>query len=202
MALRVSLRPRDDSPPTPSTRLMERLAQADRRALGLRFGEPCDPRRLVDLLDVECILESFTDYATFLNIGVDDAAATFAGLDRWSSVTISVAADSLIVLVNPCHAPRRRQFSIAHEFGHLVLGHRPVIVDRCDGPLAHGRYSDADEQAAYGYALALLLPYAPLLQILAAGASDGAIAENYGISLEAVHMRLKLVGLWERRSGR
>ncbi len=202
MALRVSLRPRDDTPPTPFARLMERLAQADRRALGLRFGEPCDPRRLIELHDVECILESFTDYAAFLDVGVDEVAATFAGLDRWSSVTVAIAPGSLLMLVNPCHGPRRRRFNIAHEFGHLVLGHRPVMVDRCDGPLVHGRYSDADEHAAYAYALALPLPYAPLVQILADGASDSAVAKHYGVSLEAVHMRLKLVGLWEHRGGR
>jgi hypothetical protein len=202
MPLRITLRARDDTPPTPFTRLMERLALADRRALGLRFGEPCDPRRLMELHDVERILECPEDYCEDLEMCADEIAAVFAGLDGWSSLTFAIRPHEQWILVNPCHSPRRRALSIAHEFGHLVLGHSAVTIDRLDGALAHSRYSDAQEHEAYAYGLAFLIPYAPLLQLLDASASEQAIAELYGVSVDAVQMRLKLVGLWRARTAR
>jgi hypothetical protein len=196
MAVRVSLRVRHDSPPSLSAQRMERLALADRHALGLRFGEPCDPRRLVELHDVERIVESFTEHAVLFRERVDDVAAMFAGLDEWSSLTFAIGPCTLMMLVNPCHSVARRTFSIAHEFGHLVLGHQSVSLDRLNGSFVHSRYSDVQEFEAYSYALALLIPYAPLLQFLEAGASHQAIADHYRVSLEALQMRLKLAGLW------
>ncbi len=59
------------------------------------------------------------------------------------------------------------------------------------------RYSDEQELEANCYALAILLPYAPLLQILKQGASTKAIACHYGISKDAVEMRIKITGLWD-----
>jgi Zn-dependent peptidase ImmA (M78 family) len=56
------------------------------------------------------------------------------------------------------------------------------------------RYSDEQEMEAHSYGLAVLLPYAPLLQMLRHGATAPGIANHYGISIEAVHMRLKLLG--------
>lgn len=66
MPLPVSLRWSNEQPPGRAAQLLERLAETDRRALGLGFGEPCDPRRLVDLYDVSCILESLDDYMSYL----------------------------------------------------------------------------------------------------------------------------------------
>ena len=57
-------------------------------------------------------------------------------------------------------------------------------------------YSQKQEDEAYGYALALLLPYAPLRQYLASGAPHQVIADHHGVSLQALQMRLQLVGLW------
>lgn len=202
MPLRVTLRWSDENPATPFARRIERLAEVDRRALGLRFGQPCDPRHLVELHDVSRMLESFSDYASFLDCSVDDTAAFFLNLDSFSSLTFEAAPGDLLMLINPCHSQSRRTLSIAHEFGHLVLGHQPVTLGRLDGTLAHTRYSDKQEHEAYAYALALLLPYAPLLQLLAAGASEAAFADHCGVSTDALHMRLKLVGLWESRAGR
>ena len=179
---------------------MERLALADRHALRLRFGEPCDPRRLVEIYDVECILETFTDYAAFLSMPIDEVAATFANVDGCSSLTFALCPGELVMLVNPCHTLARRTLSIAHEFGHLVRGHRAVVIGRLNGALECPRYADSQEHEANAYASALLVPYAPLLQLLEDRAPERAIAELYGVSLEALHMRLRLVGLWRSRT--
>lgn len=199
MVLRITLYKSDEIPASPRVRFWERLADTDRQALGLRFGEPCDPRRLIVQHDVSIFLESYSDYAGFFDRDIDATAAWLAGLDCWSGITIVLQGGSLMIMLNPCHSQRRRTLTLAHEFGHLVRGHRPVGFDHLDGVLAQPRYSDAQEEEANSYALAILLPYAPLLQLMRCGASDQAIAAHYGVSVEALHMRYKLAGLWDSR---
>jgi hypothetical protein len=65
-----------------------------------------------------------------------------------------------------------------------------------DVGMRENRYSDDQEREAYAYGLALLLLYAPLLQMLCQGAPIRGIAYHYGVSVAAVEMRLKLTGLW------
>jgi Zn-dependent peptidase ImmA (M78 family) len=62
--------------------------------------------------------------------------------------------------------------------------------------MRENRYSDEQEREATAYGAALLLPYAPLLQILRQGAPMRGIAHHYGVSVAAVEMRLKFTGLW------
>ena len=100
-----------------------------------------------------------------------------------------------MIMINPEHSLSRRTFTIAHEFGHLVFGHRAIFVAAKGMP--QSRYSDEQELEAHSYGLAVLLPYAPLLQILRQGASAQGIALHYGVSTAAVEMRLKITGLWE-----
>jgi hypothetical protein len=202
MALHIRFQPSTEMPTGSRAREAERLALADRECLHLRFGEPCDPRQLREFYDVVDLVETFTDYARFLQQPVDAAAAQLADLDGWSGFTVSRTQWEHVILVNPCHAQVRRTLTIAHEFGHLVHGHRPLYVSHLGGCLEETRFSDAQELEANSYALALLLPYAPLTQLLDQGATLAAIAFHYGVSVEAVEMRLKLVGLWSTRTSR
>jgi Zn-dependent peptidase ImmA (M78 family) len=97
--------------------------------------------------------------------------------------------------LNPKHSLSRRTFTIAHEFGHLVFDHRAIDIT-AEG-IPQSRYSDEQELEAHSYGLAVLLPYAPLLQILRQHATPQSIAFHYGMSTDAVEMRLKITGLWE-----
>ncbi len=85
-------------------------------------------------------------------------------------------------------------FTIAHEFGHPVFDHHPIMID--GEAMPYSRYSDEQRLETFGYGLAVLLPYAPLLQLLRQGATLLGIAHHYGVSVDAVEMRLKLTGLW------
>jgi Zn-dependent peptidase ImmA (M78 family) len=105
------------------------------------------------------------------------------------------AMGTTLMLVNPAHSRTQRPLTIAHEFGHLALGHRPIIVET-DVGIRENRYSDVQEREATAYGAALLLPYAPLLQMLRQSASMRGIAHHYGVSIAAVEMRLKFTGLW------
>lgn len=195
MRRRINLRYTDDLPAAPELRRMENLALADRRSFETRFGAPLDPRRLVEIYDVCGILETYADYEAYFGRRVQ---GTFDGLERWSGLVQSVECGDYLMLINPDHQQLRRTLTIAHEFGHIVLGHQPITVED-EGGMRQTRYSELQEGEAYAYGLALLLPYAPLLQILEQHASLKSIARHYGVSLQAVQMRLKLTGLWGMR---
>ena len=194
MNKRITLRYSDDLPGPSLMRRIEQFALADRRALGCRFGEPCDPRRLVQFHDVARILETSEGYRDHYGRPLDGAFE-----ERWSGVTIQMPNGEHLMLINPNHSLTRRTFTIAHEFGHLVFSHQPIVIT--GGAMPQVRYSDEQELEAHGYGLAVLLPYAPLLQMLRQGASMGGIALHYGVSAAAVEMRLKLTGLWGIRPG-
>jgi len=190
MKKNIRLRYSNDLPGIPLQRDIEKLALADRRTLGCRFGEPCDPRRLVKFHDVKKILETYDEYAAHYGRSLQGEFE-----DRWSGTTFCIKNGDHIIMINPEHSLSRRTFTIAHEFGHLVFGHRAIIIATEGMP--RSRYSDEQELEAHSYGLAVLLPYAPLLQILRQGASAQGIALHYGVSTAAVEMRLKITGLWE-----
>ncbi len=186
----IRLRYSNDLPGIPLQRDIEKLALADRRTLGCRFGEPCDPRRLIKFHDVKKILETYDEYATHYGRSLQGEFE-----DRWSGTTLSIKNGDHLIMINPEHSLSRRTFTIAHEFGHLVCDHWTIVITTEGIP--QSRYSDEQELEAHSYGLAVLLPYAPLLQILRQGATAQGIALHYGVSTAAVEMRLKITGLWE-----
>lgn len=186
----IRLRYSNDLPGIPLQRDIEKLALADRRTLGCRFGEPCDPRRLIKLYDVKKILETYNEYAAHYGRSV-----TGEFEDCWSGTTFCIKNGDHLIMINPEHSLSRRTFTIAHEFGHLVFNHQAIMI--ATERMPQSRYNDEQELEAHSYGLAVLLPYAPLLQILRQGATAQGIALHYGVSSAAVEMRLKITGLWE-----
>ena len=69
---------------------MERLAQADRQAIGMRFGEPCDPRSLAEMYDISRILESVADYVGFFGVDETGVEELCGDLDAFSSATVAL----------------------------------------------------------------------------------------------------------------
>lgn len=125
-----------------------------------------------------------------------------------------------IIGVNSAHPPRRRRFSIAHEIGHLELGHlektefETLHIDRkfaClprNGRSAQGR--DTLEIDANAFAAALLMPAKALREDFKKFQSDSiecfdyeddelaqALAKRYNVSLQAMIIRLTRLGLIE-----
>lgn len=196
MTLRITFQPSSEMPKKPRARQMEQLALADRENLRLGFGEPCDPRKLQDYHDIIDIIETSTDWALFLQKPIVEVEDFLTEIGGWSGAAIRYIRGQYRILVNATNSLGRRNFTIAHEFGHLTLGHSPLCTELISGTLGVTRYSDTHETEASSYALALLLPYAPLIQLIEQGASFVAIASHYGVSIEALKMRLKLLGCW------
>ncbi len=192
----ITLHYSDDMPASPRWRRIEHVASADRRSVGCRFGEPCDPASLISLYDVDYILDTYERYEHHFGRSL---CGEFKSLSRWSGVLMSLEDSSHLIMLNPDHTLPRRRLTLAHEFGHLAFGHTPVSIGIVNG-FPQTRFSDEQEREAYGFALALLLPYAPILQMLRQRATPRAIAHHYGTSVEALRMRLKTVGLWGLQS--
>lgn len=195
MTRTITLRWSDEEPRAPHSRYIESLARADRRSLGCRFGEPIDPRKLVSLYDVNKIIETHEEYKSYYGSSVRE---DFSGLECWSGVLVQFSHEH-IMLINPTHNKSRRTLTIAHEFGHLALSHKSVGIANShadDIAGGHMRYSDEQELEAFEYGLSILLPYAPLLQMLRQNATLQSIARHYQVSVQALVMRMKLSSSW------
>jgi hypothetical protein len=79
----------------------------------------------------------------------------------------------------------RQRFSIAHEIGHHLLGHR------------HGE-SDLAERQAHIFAGALLVPPTWLRRDLADGATADSLARRYDVSREVIFIAAKDARLLKR----
>jgi Zn-dependent peptidase ImmA (M78 family) len=124
------------------------------------------------------------------------------GLGAWSGALLRIPEDGGALLVNPTHARMKRTLTVARELGHAALGHQAHALVEPDAPLGMFTAADpaegtrAEEVAmANAYALALLAPYAPLLQLLEQGLSLSQIAAHFGVSVSTLTQRVRLAGV-------
>lgn len=119
-------------------------------------------------------------------------------------------ADSTVIAVNRDHPETRRRFTIAHEVGHLRLHDgRPLIVDHVVRARINLRdhqsslATDREEIEANRFAATLLMPsdfvdeQLPIVlrKGLAELATIDALARKFGVSHQAMEIRLTNLGL-------
>jgi len=97
-----------------------------------------------------------------------------------------------VIGVNENHHPVRRRFSVAHELGHFLLGHKlgsEIVDDGFDKPLPI-------EQEANAFAAALLMP-ADLLKksVAKVGLNLDELSKTYEVSKQAMTIRLLALNL-------
>lgn len=91
--------------------------------------------------------------------------------------------------------PPRSRFTLAHEVGHLEMGHHDggVITDffrgRADG------YTDPNERDANAFAAELLMPELLFRQLWESGASEEDLAVMFGVSPTAASVRAQALRL-------
>lgn len=94
--------------------------------------------------------------------------------------------------------PLRSRFTLAHEIGHLVLGHRNggVITDfyrgRADG------YVDPQERDANEFAAELLMPAGLFKNLWESAATEEELSIVFGVSVTAAAVRAQRLGLRTR----
>ena len=118
-----------------------------------------------------------------------------------------------VIGVNSSHAITRQRFTVAHELGHLVLGHNgdlfidktlrsQAVVVRRDGKSSLGM--DADEIQANGFAAELLMPKQVIAQKVAKTLEKKSkltpdklvqeLAATFRVSQQAMEYRLTNLG--------
>ena len=100
------------------------------------------------------------------------------------------------ILINPDEYGRRYSFTLAHELGHIVLGHDCDSVDEYDtrddinNPKQGTREYDANEFAAE-----LLMPAEAFLNEWNQCSDIAQLAETFDVSIAAAKVRLKKLGV-------
>jgi IrrE N-terminal-like domain len=138
----------------------------------------------------EKILESLSKYSVTLDIvGDGDPDLPFGVEACWIPDTVTLTVRESVYLA-ACRCEPRALFTIAHEFGHLALGHKRTFNrtthDRCE------IFEDSEWQANT-FAAEFLMPVALIKKYQAFTAE--AIAALFGVSMPAAETRLsKLKG--------
>ena len=101
-----------------------------------------------------------------------------------------------MIAVNDKDCIARQRFTVAHEIGHLVLNH-------LEGNESHSIFRndlttlgiDPREIAANAFAAELLMPERIFKRGYILSNDSAELATKFGVSLEAVHIRLKNLGM-------
>ena len=160
-----------------TTAEIRREADALRETAGVA-GAPVSLREVVSVLNlslVERACEPFRSEAALVPLGEGRAIEVRGGADE-----------------------RRRRFTIAHEIGHFVLGHEKVAPERGGETNMAGRRL---EREADLFAAELLMPEHLVRQAaLEDGADPHRLADRFEVSVQAMSVRLRRLGLAERQS--
>lgn len=107
--------------------------------------------------------------------------------------------DGPVIGANAQHSERRRRFTIAHELGHLVLGHHADYHVDLMSSVSSGEppgYDWRHERAANNFAANLLMPAGLVRRdVVEGGLRSEELAERYAVSTEAMGIRLSVLGL-------
>jgi Zn-dependent peptidase ImmA (M78 family) len=173
----------------------EKVALQQRRDLLLRPTDPLDPLALAKHLDV--IVWTADEVP-----GVSHQALrvlTEEDSDSWSAVTLCTGTKDVII-VNPEHRDGRRASDIMHELAHLIIGHESARVDVTDdGLLILNTFSQKQEDEAKWLSGCLLLPRPALLTIRRQRLEENAAAKRYGVSVQMLTFRMRMLGLTKSR---
>jgi Zn-dependent peptidase ImmA (M78 family) len=107
--------------------------------------------------------------------------------------------DTPVIGVNALHPDGRQRFTLAHELGHLVLGHHADFHIDLFSPVSAGdppEYDWRHERAANVFAASLLMPASLVRRDRVDGnQSLSVLARRYKVSEEAMGIRLIVLGL-------
>lgn len=118
---------------------------------------------------------------------VDDSGDILSGCAFYDDGT-----NEFVVKYNPTESPNRQRFTIAHELGHVVLGHVQPGQPKRDRALVYDKM-DKDEVAANQFAAEIVIPHKLLNQyVYEEGFYRAAdLARLFGVSEQAMYYRMK-----------
>jgi hypothetical protein len=111
----------------------------------------------------------------------------------WSAVTITVPGQKPLIIYNPLHAPTRHEANIMHELAHLILDHKPIVI-QAKLPFLRQSYRSDDEEEAKYLGGCLQVTRIGLDWAIGRNMSRQQISDHFGASPEMVQYRLNLTG--------
>lgn len=172
---------------------IERRAAAVRRSLGLDQIRVLDPALLASSLGAEVF-----NLADLIDDEIALRRARAIGFDGMAS---NHPSEGTPIIVLNCGKPaRRRTATVMEELGHLVLGHRPsrIYTDEQLGVMRRS-YDKAQEQEAYDFGAALLLPKERIQRDVKEGELlVDEIADSHACSTDLVMYRINRMRLARR----
>jgi Zn-dependent peptidase ImmA (M78 family) len=113
----------------------------------------------------------------------------------WSAVTFTVGGLTVIIC-NSEHSDPRHESSVMHELSHVILRHKPAVIDAETWfPLRLREYRAAEEAEANWLGGCLQLPRKGLVWALSQGMSQLQIALHFRASREMVRYRCNVTGV-------
>jgi Zn-dependent peptidase ImmA (M78 family) len=169
----------------------ERTALAFRRELRLAPHDPLKPESLAEHLGIVL----YTPY----NIDGIPKGIIRQLIDKdpwgWSAVSFEVNGQGLVIY-NPRKSSGRRSSDITHELAHFILHHQPAkIILSLELEIGMRSFDQKQEDEANWLAWCLLLPREALMAARTKGLTTKNIAEEYGVAVSLVNMRMRLTGV-------
>jgi Zn-dependent peptidase ImmA (M78 family) len=109
----------------------------------------------------------------------------------------SAEYDKPLIAIQSRQNKAAKTFTLAHEFGHFLLGHNPLHNHYIDHQVFDGSKTMQDEGEANFFAMELLMPKSDFVHIDVPGIADSKIAEYFGVSENSVRVRRN----WLMRNG-
>ncbi len=178
-------------------RFVEEHAAELRRRAGIGPLERLDPWAVAPKFGV-----IIPDLADLVGMSPEDRAHLGAvDAKAWSGGGISLPGGKLLVLLNPSQTAERAAATIMEEVAHVHLGHRPSLLAPQPNGAAGRRYDAQTEREAKRVAAAALLPAVAVARVVWAGTPAAVLAAEFGVSVELVEFRIKILGLWSEYRG-
>ena len=143
---------------------------------------PINPYK-IKLQNIKIKILSMQDFSRRFNVSLEELTQNESFNEGYNILQIKNGIKKATILYNEdILSSERKRFTIAHELGHIVLG--------------HNEYSEKNEKEADTFASQLLLPHCILEQLVKYGkpVTEIYLKEKFGLSNEAAHISKLQVG--------
>ena len=143
---------------------------------------PIDPFK-IKLQNVKIKILSMQEFSTRFNVPMEELTQNGSFNEGYNVVQINNGIKKATILYNEdIISNERKRFTIAHEIGHIVLGHK--------------EHNENNEKEADTFASQLLLPHCILEQLIKSGkaVTEIYLKDKFGLSKESAHISKLQVG--------
>lgn len=175
--------------------------------MGIRGSRPNPSRQIVSepelIVDVAGVIAAAKEKGFIANCTTDiesivkDHNIDIVLADDMSSAqsgSLSYNNGKWIMRINQKHHPKRRRFTMAHEFAHYYL-HKEATTSFEDTTFFRNEKMNSIEYAANDFASKLLMPEEDVKNCIASGISNlSVLASRFDVSIDAMRNRITNLG--------